>query len=149
MKLNTMAAVMSFVSKLENDSASFYWDWADKFSELEETFSAWAKENKTFEKRVKQTYFGVITDAIESTFSFAKLDTDTYEFDTTLPDDASLQDVKKKAAVIETTLTNFYSAAAQQSEGLMADLPRLFAKIAQKREDRLFNLSEDDSRCLK
>jgi hypothetical protein len=137
MKLNTMAAVMSFVSEIENDSAVFYQDWAVQFDELGNVFSAWAKENKTFEKRVKQTYFGVITDAIESTFSFAKLDTSDYELDTALPERASLQDVKKKAEEMETKLAGFYSDAARQSEGLMADLPRLFKKIAKKRESRL------------
>ena len=137
MKLNTMAAVMSFVSKVENDSASFYQDWAVEFAELEDVFSAWSKENRTFDKRVKQTYFGVITDAIESTFSFAKLDTSNYELDPSLPGGASLQDVWKKAEDIETIMEGFYLDAAQQSEGLMADLPRLFKKIAKKRADRL------------
>jgi len=141
MKLNTMAAVMSFVTKLENDAALFYQGWAAKFEELEDIFSAWSKENKTFEKRVKQTYFGVITDAIESTFSFGRLDTTDYEFDSDLPEGANLQDVKKMAMEIEATLTNFYFEAAQQSEGLMADLPRLFKHIANKREDRLTKLS--------
>jgi len=137
MKLNTMAAVMSFVSTLENDSASFYEENADKFAELEGLFSAWAKENRNFVKKVKQTYFGVITDAIESTFSFAKLDTSGYACDTTLPEGASLTDVMERARKIETMLSNFYSEAARQSEGLMADLPRLFKKIADKREERL------------
>jgi len=141
MKLNTMAAVMSFVSKLESDSAMFYQGWAGKFAEIEDIFSAWSKENKTFEKRVKQTYFGVITDAIESTFSFSKLDTSEYEFDTALPEGADLQDVKKRAEQIEAVLKEFYSGAAQQSEGLMADLPRLFRKIAKKREERLTELT--------
>jgi hypothetical protein len=141
MKLNTMAAVMSFVSKLECESASFYQDYGCKFAELEDVFSAWSKENKAFEKRVKQTYFGVITDAIESTFSFAKLDTSDYELDMALPDGASLRDVKIRAEEVETRLLSFYSDAAQQSEGLMADLPRLFKKIAKRREDRLIELS--------
>jgi hypothetical protein len=141
MKLNTMAAVMTFISKLENDSALFYQDWAVKFAEVEDIFSAWAKENMTFEKRVKQTYFGVITDAIESTFSFAKLDASNYEFETALPEDASLQDVKKRAEEIETTLKDFYSEAAHQSEGLMADLPRLFKKIVNKRLARLMAIT--------
>jgi len=35
MKLNTMAAVMSFVSKIENDSASFYRNYAKNYPELE------------------------------------------------------------------------------------------------------------------
>ena len=141
MKLNTMAAVMSFVSKLENESASFYQEQANKHPDLEDLFSAWIKENTTFEKRVKQTYFGVITDAIESTFSFTKLDTSEYEFDTALPEGASLQDVKRRIKEIETTLRDFYSEAALRSEGLMADLSRLFRKIVKRREDRLVELS--------
>ena len=43
MKLNTMAAVMSFVSKLENDSALFYQDWAIKFADLDHIFSVSAR----------------------------------------------------------------------------------------------------------
>ncbi|MFC2170182.1 hypothetical protein ACFLRM_06450 [Acidobacteriota bacterium] len=137
MKLNTMAAVMSFISKVENDSALFYQIWAGKYQELRDVFLDWSKENKTFEKKIKQTYFGVITDAIESTFSFAKLDTAEYELETALSADGSLQEVKKKAKEIETGLKDFYFKAAQQSEGLMADLPGLFKKIAKKREERL------------
>ena len=137
MKLNTMAAVMSFVSKLENDSSSFYQDWAGKYQELEDVFFAWSKENKKFEKQVKQTYFGVITDAIESTFSFAQLETDDYEIDMTLPEDTSLQNVKKRAGEIEETIKGFYAQAARLSEGLMADIPRLFRKIVKEREERL------------
>ncbi len=137
MKLNTMAAVMSFVSKLENDSSSFYQDWAGKYQELDDVFLMWSKENKKFEKQVKQTYFGVITDAIESTFSFAQLETDDYEIDMTLPEDTSLQNVKKRAGEIEETIKGFYAQAARLSEGLMADIPRLFRKIAKEREERL------------
>lgn len=137
MKLNTMAAVMSFVSKLENDSSSFYQEWAGKYQELEDVFLAWSKENKRFEKQVKQTYFGVITDAIESTFSFAQLETDDYEIDMTLPEDTGLQNVKKRAREIEETIKDFYAQAARLSEGLMADIPRLFRKIVKEREERL------------
>jgi hypothetical protein len=140
MKLNTMAAVMSFVSKLENDSSSFYQNWAGKYQELEDVLLAWSRENKKFEKQVKQTYFGVITDAIESTFSFAQLETDDYEIDMKLPEDTNLQNVKKKAGEIEETIKNFYAQAARLSECLMADIPRLFRKIAKEREKRLLLL---------
>lgn len=94
-------------------------------------------QRRKLDKRVKQAHFGVITDAIESIFSFAKLDTSDYTFDAFMPEDASLQDVKKRAQEIELTLKDFYSQAAKQSEGLMTDLSRLFKKIAYKRENRL------------
>lgn len=136
MKLNTMAAVMTFVSSIENDSLSFYQENADRYPELKDTFLSWVKENKRFEKQVKQTYFGVITDTLESNFAFEGLDTDDYDFEPKLLEDAGLADALQKAGKIEDTIKSFYLKAAQLSEGLMADIPRLFKKIAKKREDR-------------
>ena len=140
MKLNTMAAVMSFISKIENSSSSFYLNYAEEYHELKENFLSWAKENKKFEKMVKQTYFGVITDTLESNFSFGDLDTDDYDLEITLPEKASLYEAKKRSKEIEDTIKSFYLKAAQLSEGLMADIPRLFKKIAKKREERALSL---------
>ena len=136
MKLNTMAGVMSFVSKIENDSASFYRNYAEKYPGLESTFLSWHKENTKFEKNIKRTYFGVITDTLESNYAFQGLDTDDYNFETQLPEDVDSSEAVKKACEIEETIKNFYLKAAQLSEGHMADIPRLFRKIAKKREER-------------
>ena len=136
MKLNTMAAVMTFVSRIENDSLSFYQENADRYPELKDTFLSWVKENKKFEKQVKQTYFGVITDTLESNFAFEGLDTDDYDFEPKLLEDVGLADALQKAGKIEDTIKSFYLKAAQLSEGLMADIPRLFKKIAKEREER-------------
>jgi len=136
MKLNTMAAVMSFVSRIENDSALFYEGCAEKYPDLKDTFLSWSKENRKFEKNVKRTYFGVITDTIESNYAFEGLDTDDYAFDSALPEDAGVSEAAKKSNEIEEKIRAFYLKAAELSEGLMADIPRLFKKIAKKREDR-------------
>ena len=136
MKLNTMAGVMTFVSKIENDSASFYRNYAKNYPELESTFLSWNKENNKFEKNVKRTYFGVITDTLESNYAFQGLDTDDYNFETQLPENVDSSEAGKKAREIEETIKNFYLNAAQLSDGLMADIPRLFRKIAKKREER-------------
>lgn len=136
MKLNTMAGVMSFVSKIENDSASFYKNYAEKYPELESTFLSWNKENSKFEKNIKRTYFGVITDTLESNYAFQGLDTDDYNFETQLPENVDSSEAVKKAREIEETIKNFYLKAAQLSDGLMADIPRLFRKIVKKREER-------------
>ena len=136
MKLNTMAAVMSFVSRMENDSSVFYRRWAEKYPELQDTFLSRAKENEKFEKMVKQTYFGVITDALEACFSFQGLDTQDYEFQPTLPENASISEVMKTAQEMENRSRNFYLRTAEVSEGLMADIPRLFRKIAKNKEER-------------
>jgi len=134
MKLNTMAAVMSFVSRIENDSASFYEGCAAKFPELKDTFLSWSKENRKFEKNVKRTYFGVITDTLESNYAFEGLDTDDYGFETDVPETAS--GAVSKSREVENKIKAFYLKAAGLSDGLMADVPRLFKKIAGKREDR-------------
>ncbi|MAF32371.1 MAG: hypothetical protein QF466_03590 [Desulfobacterales bacterium] len=141
MNLNTMSAVMTFVSKIENDSASFYDKTVKKYPEFEETFQAWIRENAKFEKQVKQTYFGVITDTLESNFSFGGLDSGNYDLDLVLPENAGLSEGKKKAFEIEETIKRFYLEAARLSDGLMADIPRLFRKIAKKREDRILSVS--------
>ncbi len=140
MKLNTMAAVMSFVSKIENDSASFYRNYAGKYPELESIFLSWNKENGKFEKNIKRTYFGVITDTLESNYAFQGLDTDDYNFETQLPENVDSSEAEKKAREIEETIKNFYLKAAQLSDGHMADIPRLFRKIAKKREERCQSL---------
>ncbi|MDP7077878.1 MAG: hypothetical protein QGI64_06410 [Desulfobacterales bacterium] len=141
MKLNTMSAVMTFVSKIENDSASFYGKAAKKYPEFEETFHAWTKENAKFEKQVKQTYFGVTTDTLESNFSFEGLETSDYDLDLVLPENAGHSEGGKKAFEIEETIKRFYLEAARLSDSLMADIPRLFRKIAKKREDRILSVS--------
>jgi len=134
MKLNTMAAVMSFVSRIEEESASFYEKCAAKFPDMKDTFLSWSKENRKFEKNVKRTYFGVITDTLESNYAFEGLDTDDYVFETDVPDDTSR--VIERTHEIEAKIKAFYLKAADLSEGLMADIPRLFKKIVKKREDR-------------
>ena len=136
MKLNTMAAVMTFISKVEEDSAGFYERCVERFPELREEFLSWSKENRKFEKNIKRTYYGVITDTIESNFSFEGLDTQDYEFDTELPQDADSSVGKKKTEEIERKIKEFYLKAAELSEGLLADIPRVLRKIAKKREGR-------------
>jgi hypothetical protein len=136
MKLNTMAAVMSFVSKLENESASYYEGCAARYPEWRELLLTWSKENRRFEKNVKRTYFGVITDTLESNYAFEGLDTDDYAFETDVPEEASK--AVEKAKDMEARIKAFYLKAAELSDGLMADIPRLFKKIAGQRESRRF-----------
>jgi len=140
MKLVTMAAVMSFVSRIEGDSGKFYQQLADKYPEMQEIFLSFVKQNKKNEKFIKQTYFGVITDTIEACYSFEGLDTDDYELDTDSGSGLVLTDVVKKAIKIEDKIQSFHTLAAKLSNSMMADVPRAFKKTAQKREDRKLKL---------
>ena len=140
MKLNTMAAVMDFISCIESDSSALYLTCAARYPRVKDTLLSMAKENEKFEKSVKQTYFGVITDAIEASFSFELLDTDDYDLEAVLPENATLLEVLTRTLRMEHTIIDFYLKAAEVSTGLMADIPRVFRKIADKRKGRCLAL---------
>jgi len=135
MKLNTMAAVMSFISDLETRTASFYDAAGEKHPGLADTCRARAKENRSFEKQVRQTYYGIITDTLESNYCFEGLDSDDYGLNLDPP--SSVETVEGRFSEVEKTCQAFYVKAAELSDGLMADLPRLFKRIAKKRASRL------------
>jgi hypothetical protein len=138
MKLNTMAAVMTHVSKLETESAAYYEKLAGRFSGLAGLLEAWAKENRRFEKNIRQTYYGVITDTLESNYAFEGLDTD--EFDVALTEPADEAQAKAAMRKVEAGIRGFYLKAAAMSEGLMADVPRVLKKIAGVRAERIEEL---------
>ena len=47
-----------------------------------------------------------------------------------------------KAITMEETIHDFYVTAAEQSKGLMADVPRAFSLVARKRNDRIDELKK-------
>jgi rubrerythrin len=134
MELNTASAAISFAKKLENESAKFYEDLAKRTKD-EDVFLSFAKENRKNVVQIERAYYEVITDAIEGCFAF-KISPDEYTFKTELAENASSSDALDKAIEIEEKMIKFYSDAAEQSESLMADIPRAFTLIARKREGR-------------
>lgn len=140
MKLNTMAAVMNFISGIESTSSAFYLTCLERYPQLKGKFLSLATENQKFERTIQQKYFGVITDAIEASFSFELLDTDDYDLEVALPENATLPEVLRRALEIEHTIIDFYLKAAEVSTGLMADIPRAFRKVAETRKERCLAL---------
>ena len=135
MILHTASEGISLAKKLENDSAAFYESLAKQFANNSETFLNFAKENKKNIANIERTYYGVITDAIEGCFCY-DLDSDKYDIDTSLTANISLSEAVKKALELEDKIIKFYNDAAMQSMTLMADVPRVFALMAKKRETR-------------
>jgi hypothetical protein len=97
---------------------------------------ALAEENKKHIIQIERAYYGVITDAIEGCFAF-NLDADSYILDTTIQDGLDSAEALNKALKMEETIIRFYQDAAEQSKPLMADIPRSFTLIANKRKNRL------------
>jgi len=135
MKLNTASAIISFCRQLEEDGAQFYEDLAQKYSQDGETFLSLAKENRRNLVDIERSYYGVISDALEGCFSF-DMDVDNSTFKTELAEGMSYSDILGKAIEIEDKIIEFYLKAAEQSKALMADVPRVFQRVAKKRTER-------------
>jgi len=139
MRLNTAAEVISFTRQLEEDSARFYEDLAQRYQKDDETWLSLARENRKNIVQIERTYYGVITDAIEGCFAF-NINLDEYTFQTELTEETSCSDAVDKAIEMEEKIKKFYSDAAEQSKSLMADVPRAFVMIARKRDNRIATL---------
>jgi len=135
MKLNTASAVVSFCRQLEEDWAKFYEGLAQKYYRGSETFLSFARENRRNIVDIERAYYGVISDALEGCFSF-DIDIDNSMFKTELSEGTSYSDVVHGALAIEDRIMKFYLDAAEQSKALMADVPRVFQKVAKKRTER-------------
>jgi rubrerythrin len=139
MKLQTASSVISFAKSLETESAKFYEGLAQKYAEAKEVFLSFAKENSKNVAEIERAYYGVITDAIEGCFAF-DMEPEAYAIETTLAKAASYFDALAKAVELEEKIGKFYSDAAEQSKSLMADVPRVFALTAKKRNNRVAKL---------
>lgn len=138
-KLHTASETISFVKELEEKSAKFYEDLAQRYSKDEDILLTYAKENKKYFTQIQRAYYSVITDAIEGGYAF-DLDSDQYTFKTELPESASYSDALAKAVEIEEKILDFYAIASEQSMSLMADVPRNFVIVAKKRRNRILKL---------
>jgi rubrerythrin len=136
MKLNTASAVISFAKELEENSIKYYENSIQKYTQDKETFLAFIKENKRNIVLVQRVYYEGITDAIEGCFSFEGLDTDNYIFNQKLSADASYSNVLESAIEMEEKIQKFYLDSAEMSKSLLADIPRLFERIAKKKGKR-------------
>ena len=140
MKLNTASSAISFSRRLEDDSAKVYENLMRKYPKGKETFLSFVRENEQNKKLVERTYYEVITDALEACFSFEGIETDDFLIETGLAKDASYPDALNKVIAIEEGIIKFYSVASEASRALMADVPRAFEKIAERRSRRIHKL---------
>ena len=139
MTLNTASEVISLSRKLEEESKSFYQALAQRHPELSEHFLSFAKENEKYTREVERVYYGVITDALEGGFTF-RIEPGDYRISTKLQEEISLARAIGTAIKMEEKLQKFYMYSAKQSKSLMADIPRAFAQIVRKRQNRIEEL---------
>ena len=135
MIIHTASEGITLSRKLESESAQFYETLAQRYAKGAETFLALAKENKKNITQIERAYYGVISDAIEGCFCF-NLDPDDYIPEMTIAEAKGYADALKQAIKVEEIIIKFYTDAAEQSQSLMADVPRTFTLVARKRGER-------------
>ncbi len=141
MQLTTASEIIRFAVELEDTTAKFYEGLATRYPEAKEIFSSFVKENRKNKILVQRAYNEVVTDAIETGFSFEGFEADPYMIDVDLAQGADLARAVKKALEIEEKTQAFYATAAEMSKALLADIPRTFERIAKKRTERKAKLT--------
>ena len=136
----TTSAIISFTEELEDRSSIFYEELAERWTENEGVFLAFAKDGKRNKTLVIRTYQETITDALEACFSFEGLDLRDYAVETTLAEDASYAEALRIAIELEETACAFYLEVAERSESLLATIPRAFKRVVKKRSKRKLEL---------
>jgi len=136
MKLKTASEVINFAKEVEEKSAELYESLAKIYSQYGDVFLSFFKENNKNKLWVQRVYQEVVSDALETGFSFEGLDTDNYLIEVNLSEDESLSEVLKKILKMEEKIQKFYIDAAEKSKSLLADVPRVFERIVKRREKR-------------
>lgn len=133
MQLQTASQVINFAVELEDKSAKFYEDLTKKYEEGRETFLSFVKENKKNKLWTQRAYNEVVSDALETGFSFEGFCIDDYLIEVNLHQGG---DILKETLAIEDKIQRFYLDVAERSKSFLADIPREFERIGKKREER-------------
>jgi rubrerythrin len=132
----TTSTIINFSERLEEGSAKFYEELAERLAEHKDTFLAWAKESRKNKVLVIRTYQETITDALEACFCFEGLNLGDYSFEGALATGASHAEALKKALALEEKAQKFYLDVAERSQALLATIPRAFRRVAETRGKR-------------
>lgn len=135
MVVSTASAALSLARKLETDEAVFCEELARAYPQGAELFLAFSKENRKYITQFERAYYSVITDAIEGGYAF-NLQEEEWELDTSLAGNEPFSEAVSRVLGMDDVIGRFYTVAAEQSKGLMADVPKAFLFIARKRKGR-------------
>ena len=132
MELRTASEGVSFATRLEREMANQYRRIAVRWPERAVTVEPLRQTAERNAVAIERTYYGTITDAFEGGFCF---DLRTEDFETV--DDLSAErgwtvaiaDARRR----EEAALRFYEQAASQAAGLLADVSRVFRRVAARR----------------
>jgi hypothetical protein len=132
----TAAAMISFCTALEADSARFYAALAERYPAQRQAFEGYAQACAKSGAQIRRTYQETISDALETGFSFPGLALDAYQIDVSLPEGIDLAQAVERALALEGAAAAFYQDAAERSASLLATIPRAFRRAARVRRRR-------------
>ena len=132
----TASAIINFAEKLEDDTFNFYQKLGGKFAQNKKEFISFAEESKKNKVLVVRTYRETITDALEACFCFEGLNLNNYAVRASLTVGKSYSDALRTAMELEDKGSKFYADVAELSKSLLATIPGVFRKVAEKRNSR-------------
>lgn len=140
LELKTASELVRFAVELEEGLAKFYDLLAERYpqGQGQELLLALAKEGRRNKAQLERVYYEVVSDALETGFSFVGLEAEGLGLEPALAA-ARSQDYPaalRFALELELKLQEFYAAAAERAKPLLADLPRALAELSRKRAER-------------
>lgn len=129
----TASSIISFIQQLENRSAAFYRNLADRFPQDGDVFLSLAESCEKIKQSVVRTYRETISDALEAGFSFSGLDLAQYEMEDTLEEGVDYPGAVRTAIDVEGTAADFYQDVADRSRSLLATISMAFKGAAKQR----------------
>jgi rubrerythrin len=136
----TASAVISFVERLEEDTAKFYERLAASFPEQKEMFLAFAKDCRKNKTQVTRTYQETVTDAIETGYSFKGLVLNDFMPHVEWQEKMPLSTALDSAMALERKAVELYADLTARSKTLLSTIPTAFRKIADVRAAHLSKL---------
>ncbi len=133
---STTSTVIGYMEKLEDESSEFYRRLGEKYVQGRDAFLSFAKECAKNKVLLTRTYQETVTDALETGFSFKRLDLSKYVAQTALQEEMSYAKALEMAIQLEEKASALYEEAADMSESLLATIPRAFRRIGDNRNRR-------------
>ncbi len=136
----TISTIISFATKLEDDSSRLYSKLAELSVEKRNLFASFAKESRENNVLVTRTYRETVSDALETSFSFEGLDLNDYTVETMLTKDIDYAEALRTALRIEKKAISFYLDASKRSKSLLSTIPKALTVVAERRSRRKLKL---------
>jgi len=133
----TASAIMTFTADLEDRSAALYAELVARFPDQKKLFDRCVKNCAKHKTQLIRTYQETVTDALETGYSFEGIVLGDYAAEAVLPEGADMAAALDVAMALEKAAIAFYEIVAERSASLLATIPRVFLRVARKRQQRL------------